>query len=275
MEKQEFKDGIYEISNEEYHAAKGLSRSALWTFKQLPQKYWYEYLSGQFERPADKESYIIGSMLHTMLLEPQLFDDVYHVMPKVNRATKQGKIDYQEALEASQGRTLINQEQLIQVLAMADSLKEQDVVRDILAKGAIFERSFFWTDPDTGVQCKSRPDIWNSPLCADLKTTEDAGYRSFQSSAYKYGYFLQVAMIYEALKAHGFECEKQLFICVEKKPPYSVGLYLLDDEALQFGREQFRSLIRNFAECLEKEVWPDYGIQMLMIPKYATMETTE
>lgn len=272
MEKEQFKPGVYDISNDRYHASEGLSRTALWTFKQLPQKYWYHYLSGEYITPADTEAHLLGHMLHTLLLEPDQFDARYFMMPKVNRTTKQGKASYETALHEANGRQLFNTEQWDLLQGMYDTLQDQKIVRDVLTGDVAFETSIFWEDQETGLLCKARPDIWNSPICADLKTTEDASYRAFQYSAMKYGYFLQAGMIYEALKSIGWTFEKFLFICAEKKKPHPVGLYLLDDEALQFGIDLFHQLLRRFAECKHKNEWPDYGIQMLMIPRYATME---
>jgi exodeoxyribonuclease VIII len=271
MEKEEFEPGIYDISNDRYQAAKGLSRSQLWTFKHLPYKYWYQYLSGQYEEPLGSESFLLGNLLHTLLLEPKKFEDQFFIMPKINRKTKQGKIDYAEAMVCAHGKTLIKPELLATANAMVDALMDRDISLDI-CQGAKIEQSIFWRDERTGILCKARPDIWNHPLMADLKSTEDASYRGFQLSACKYGYFLQAAMLYEASKSLGIPFEKFVFMCVEKKAPYSVGFYMVDDEALQFGLDLFYSLLQKYAECLEKNDWPDYGIQMLMIPKYATME---
>lgn len=272
MEKEKFEPGIYDISNERYHASAGISRSSLWAFKHLPQKYWYQYLSGEYERPADTEAFLIGNMFHTLVLEPKLFPERYFVMPKVNRTTKVGKAQYEENLALANGRALVNEEQMELIYGMQAALDQHSVVEDILSGNVKCEQSIFWTDEETGVACKARPDIWNSPIVADLKTTLDASYRGFQMAAMKDGYFLQAGMIYEALKSVGMPFEKFIFLCVEKKKPYAVGLYLLDQEALQFGIDLFHQLLRKYAECLYNESWPDYGIQMLMIPKYATME---
>lgn len=272
MTKEIINPGIHVISNETYHASAGISRSGLWTFKQLPHKYWYEYLSGEYQRPVDKEAFIIGDLVHTMLLEPHLYEGNYFVMPKVNRTTKVGKAAYEENLILAGDRTLINSDQFELARGMVDSMKQHKVVNDVLTGDIKVEHSIFWQDQETGILCKARPDLWNSPLVADLKTTADAGYRGFQISAMKYGYFLQAGMIYEALKAVGIPFDKFLFMCVESKKPHSVGLYLLDDEALQFGIDLFHQLLRQYAECLNKNEWPDYGIKMLMIPRYATLE---
>ena len=159
-------------------------------------------------------------------------------------------------------------------MQMYDSLANQQVVIDVISS-AKFEKSIFWRDEETGIMCKCRPDIWNDPVCADLKTTKDASPKGFQSSAMKYGYFLQAAMLYEGLKSIGMPFEAFLFICVEKKKPYSGGMYLLDDAALQHGLYVFRLLLRRFAACQKNNEWPGYGVQSLTIPKYAMESENE
>jgi hypothetical protein len=271
MTKTVYEPGIHSITNEQYHQSEGISRSVLWTFKELPQKYWYQYLSGDYERPKESEAYLIGNLVHTALLEPHLMGEQYYEMPKVNRTTKQGKLDYEAAMAESGGRTLVNEPQMRQGLDMVSSLISEQLVTDVIS-GAQFEKSIYWRDQETGIMCKCRPDIWNDPLCGDLKTTDDASPRGFQLSAVKYGYFLQAAMLYEGLKSIGMPFEKFLFICVEKKKPYPVGMYLLDDEALQYGLDLFHSLLRRFAVCQINNEWSGYGVQSLTAPKYATLE---
>ena len=268
MTKIIYEEGMHDITNEQYHSSEGVSRSALWAFKELPQKYWYQYLSGDYVRPKETEAYLIGNLVHTALLEPHLMGEQYYEMPKVNRKTKQGKLDYEAAMAESGGRTLVNELQMCQALDMVSSLVSEQLVIDVISE-AKFEKSIFWRDEETGIMCKCRPDIWNDPVCADLKTTEDASPKGFQSSAMKYGYFLQAAMLYEGLKSIGMPFEAFLFICVEKKRPYSVGMYLLDDAALQHGLYVFHLLLRRFAACQRSNDWPGYGFQSLTIPKYA------
>lgn len=269
MKQQE--TGVFDYTNEQYHASDGLSRSSLWTFKQLPYKFWYEKLSGQHEPPADKEAFMLGDLVHALTLEPLSVSERYIQYPAIDRRTKQGKLDYEAFLEQSKGKTAVKQETFLQATSMHQSLLANPTVCQLLSD-AMMEKSIYWTHEPTGLLCKARPDIWNGAIVSDLKTTQDASYRGFQSSAYKYGYFLQAAMIYEALKSIGEPISQFVFICVEKAPPYCVGLYLLDDEALQFGLDLFHSLMNRIAHCFQKNSWPDYEIQKLCIPRYATLE---
>ena len=263
--------GVFNYPNEKYHSSDGISRSKLWKFKNLPYRFWYECLSGQYVEPADKESFVLGDLVHTLVLEPEKAAERYTASPDFDRRTKQGKIDYLEFLEKSEGKTVVKPDLLNQATQMAKAVMLNSTVGELFF-GARMEQSIYWEHEPTGILCKARPDAWRRNIVLDLKTTQDAGYRSFQSSAYKYGYFLQAAMIYEALKSVGEPFEKFIFICVEKTAPYPLGIYMLDDEALQFGLEMFHSLMSRLAECYEKDVWPDYGIQKLTIPKYASME---
>jgi hypothetical protein len=287
--------GVFNYTNEEYHASEGLSRSKLWTYKQLPQKFWYQYMSGEYDGKKSTKAFFMGSLVHTLVLEPHLFDTEYCLKPKlepmpeavllkdvgreqfeqikVARTEVKARNDallaeFQEGLTT---KAIVSEEDLTIAHAMRNAVMSNQTAVDIM-NGAKFEKSIYWRHEPTGLICKARPDIWNGRIVADLKTTQDAGFRGFQMAAYKDGYFLQAAMMYEALKSIGEPFHNFVYICVEKTSPHSVALYMLDDDALQFGLDQFNHLMERIAESYEKNVWPDYGIQKLTIPKYATME---
>jgi hypothetical protein len=287
--------GVHDLTNEQYHANEGLSRSKLWTFKQLPHKFWHQYMSGEYEGNKSTKAFFMGSLVHTLVLEPHLFDTEYCLKPKLEemptavlkkdvgaeqfeqiktaRAEVKARNDaimteFQEGLST---KAMVSEEDITIANAMRNAVMSNQTAVDIMA-GAKFEKSIYWKHEPTGLICKARPDIWNGRIVADLKTTLDAGFRGFQMAAYKDGYFLQAAMMYEALKSIGEPFHNFVYVCVEKNPPHSVALYMLDDDALQFGIDMFHSLMERIAICYEKNVWPDYGIQKLTIPRYATME---
>lgn len=266
---------IPDMPDGDYHAHKALSRSALWLFKELPYKYWYQYLSGQAEERKETAALRTGSLIHTMILEPDLFNERYYVMPKVNKATKAGKEAYANAVEKANGRAIINLEEFEMADAMRKSVHDNNVLAKSIITNAKIEHSIFWTDAKTGLELKCRPDIINSPLVGDLKTTANASYREFQLSTFKYGYALQSAMVYKAAEALQIPFEKFVFICVEKTPPYATGLYLVDDEMLDFGCRQLRRLLDDYKQCLDASDWRDYGTNYLTVPKWAEIEESK
>lgn len=288
--------GVFEYTNDQYHASEGISRSKLWTYKQLPRKFWYQYQSGEYEGQKNTKAFFLGSLVHTMVLEPHLFDEEYCTkpslwkMPPEVRLKDVGKEQFEQVKAARKevkdkndiiladfeanmaNKAVVSEEDLLLAHGMRNAVMDNQTAVDVMA-GAKFEKSIYWRHEPTGLICKARPDIWNGRIVADLKTTLDAGLRGFQLAAYKDGYFLQAAMMYEALKSIGEPFHNFVYICVEKTAPHSVALYMLDDEALQFGLDQFNSLMERLAKSYETNQWPDYGIQKLTIPRYATLET--
>lgn len=289
------KEGVYDQTSEQYHASDALSRSKLWTFKQLPYKFWYQYLSGQYEKPKASKAFYVGSLVHTLVLEPHLFETEYCTQPileelppavllkdvgreqyeqiKGVRAeiAARNKIIWDEFVKDIESKAVVTDAELTVANGMKQSVLANHTAVELM-QGAQFEKSIYWEHKATGLICKARPDIWNGAVVCDLKTTIDASFRGFQSSAYKDGYFLQAAMIYEGLKSIGEPFSTFVFICVEKSAPYATALYVLDDEALQFGIDMFHALMPRIARCIEKNVWPDYGVQKLTAPRYANLE---
>ncbi len=274
MTKKRYSDGIHLISGDEYHASEGISRSALRTFMKSPYHYWYNYLSP--DAPEDKETpaKVFGNLFHTMLLEPHLYEQNYIVQPKIDRRTKQGKIDYEEFMQTANGKIVITEDQFQMASEMAFAIRKNKLAEQLI-QNAKYENSIYWTHQSTGVQCKARPDIWHPAMVVDIKTIADGCYRSFQSSAYKHGYYLQAGMTYEACKAIGEPIKQFIFIANEKEKPYPLAIYRLDDEGIEYGIGQYHAYMERIARCMEKNEWPDYGVQNLSIPRYAEYELDE
>lgn len=272
MTKKIYENGIQQLTNEEYHASSGLSRSALMRFKRSPYHYWYEYESGEFVKPEPTPALILGDVVHTLVLEPHLYAERYVIMPKFDRRTNAGKADYEAFQLASIGKTIVPMDVAAQATAMAGAIASNPVAVDLLAD-CVMESSIYFEHKPTGIQLKARPDAWNGSIVVDLKTSLDASFRGFQNSAFGFGYFLQAAFCYEALKSIGQSLEKFVFVVVEKNAPYATAIYVLDDEALEFGVNQFDALMESFSRCRELESFPAYGIQTLTVPNYANYET--
>lgn len=266
-----YKDGVHDITNEQYHAAEGISRSRLMLLDKSPYHFWYEVYSGQAELRDATPSLNIGGAFHTLLLEPYLFDAEYAVLPNLDRRTKGGKLMYEEFIAENHGRIILTIDQFEKVREMVDLVRKHDIVTTLLDE-AVFEQSIFWTDLETGIQFKARPDIWSSKMVVDLKTTKDAAPYKMQRSALEYGYYLQAGMMFEACKAIGKPFEMFVMLAIEKDVPYVPSVFMMDDAALQYGIDQFQRYKRQLAECLSSNKWPGYTVQELTVPAYAVKQ---
>jgi exodeoxyribonuclease VIII len=274
MSKIIFKDGVHDISNEQYHEAEGISRSKLMLLDKSPYHFWYEMYSGLAVKKDSTAAMHVGSAFHTLLLEPDLFSKEFAIAPKVDRRTTKGKEAYEAFIQAHGEKIILTDDQYAKASVMASHVKQHEIVTTLLDEAA-FEQSIFWTDEETGIQFKTRPDIWSSKMVVDLKTTSDASVHGFMRSALNYGYYLQAGMAYEACRTIGKPFEMFVILAAEKEAPYVPAVLIMDENALQFGINQFQSYKKRLKTCLDSDKWPGYPVQELSVPSFARIEDEE
>jgi exodeoxyribonuclease VIII len=256
--------GIYDIDNETYHASEGLSRSNIMDFKKSP---FHFYWSKQTPRNKETSSQYIGTALHTLILEPEKFHSTYMIAPKINKNTNEWKKIKADAEEKN--LLILDGSEYHYIVSLARTV-EHDPTAIRLIEGAQYERSIFWENPETGILCKCRPDILHTNMICDLKTAADASERAFRNAIYSYGYHIQAAMMQEGVQAVlGDKINDFIFIVIEKNEPMAMAIYILDEDAINKGREDFHEALHQYKECLEKNEWPGYPIKEVSLPKYA------
>jgi len=224
-------------------------------------------------RPKPTAAMNTGNLAHCAILEPEHFDDRYVVGPDVDKRTKEWK-DF----AASTVKTIITPADKDQVFAMAESVRKLRVLSDALALGEA-EVSAYWTDPATDVQCRCRPDwVWaDSPdsevFLVDVKTCADASPEGFAKAVVNWSYAKQAAFYSDGYAAaSGRSVVGFIFAAVEKTWPYAAAAYILSEEDMEWGRNQYRANLHAYAECMKTNVWPGYtnGLQTLILPAWAT-----
>jgi exodeoxyribonuclease VIII len=268
--KKIYQDGVHDISNADYHASAGVSRSKLMLLEKSPYHFWHEVYSGKSEQREATPAMKTGSLFHTLLLEPELFDSEYHVIEQKTMPAK-GTNPYLLIKEIAAGREVITSDMFTKAFKMASLIKEHEIVATLLDE-AVFEQSIFWTDKETGIQFKARPDIWSEKMIVDLKTTADASLYKMQRAALDYGYYLQAGMAHEACKALGRPFDMFVILAAEKEAPHVPAVFMMDDDALQFGIDQFMRYKSQLHECMQSGKWPGYPVQELAVPGYAVKQ---
>lgn len=267
--------GIYtNLSSEDYHADReSISRSALMDFKRSSFYYWSKHLNP--DRPAieQKPSWIFGSAFHTLILEPSKFLRIFSVKPESQRLKDVGPDLYYsiqsiiKKVEES-GLIVLTTPDHYKLLEMSESLLSNNHAKDLL-ENSIIESSYVWKDEASGLIVKSRPDILHPNMYVDLKTIDDASPHSFQKSMAAYGYHIQAAMVCDGVEAlTGRKLSACINICVEKTYPYSVGIYIIDEAAIDHGRNEYQSLLLNLKACIMSGEWPDYQPETVGLPRW-------
>lgn len=268
MEKQKFEDGVYDIPNHAYHGAQGYSRSALLELDKSPYHFWYAHLSGKKLPFTETSDMKIGSVVHTLLLEPNKFEEEFAVAPNINKRTNKGKEEWAEFEMAASGKIVMSNQEYERAMAIVNGLKVHGIVNDIVLDAKI-EQSIFWTDKETGLQFKCRPDVWHDNFIVDVKTAKNVEHDLFARSALDSGYYVQAGMMFEALEVIGKPIEKYLFLCAEKVEPYAPKIFVLDRMAVEFGIQHFQVYKKKLAYHLNLGEWPGYEIENLRLPHYA------
>lgn len=271
--------GIYDdLPDQEYRDAPGANKSGLDDIHRSPLHYITKKRNPMPPTPA----MFVGRAFHSLVLEPDKFDQEFMKDPGFNKRTKAGREEYEQFMEENAGITLISTNSdpdkgiwgasdWDMIHRMRDSVMAHPIA-SILLQG-IPERSIWWVDPTTGKLCKGRVDVYNDAhsINVDLKSTADASYSGFAHSIHKFRYFVQDAFYTDGTRAVGEKADQFIFVCVEKEPPYAVACYALEKEWVRIGREVYQRDLEVYKQCHESGEWPCYhvGARDQVIPGYA------
>lgn len=258
---------LTKIAHQDYLFADGVSKSALDQIAKSPAHYqaWLK------EKPEPTKAMLFGSALHCALLEPDVFKATYTVAPEVDKRTTKGKAEFAAWEAENRGKVALTLADYQRLAAMQDAFRSHPLVSGVL-KDAVIENAAFWQDQDTGIKCKAKPDVVTSGLILDLKTTEDARKRAFESSAWTYRYHVQAAHYLRGVSAcTGTKHTEFLFVAIEKTAPFAISVFRAEPSMVGQGEETLRADLRTYAECLASGQWPSYPdrVQNISLPAWA------
>ena len=263
-------EGVYRnVPNEIYHGDRtAISSSGLKLILQSPA-HFVARQEGPEESTVAKD---FGTALHSALLEPEKYRELYVAKPKINRSTKSGKALAETIAIALADKVQIRPASIADIDAMVASAHKHPRVTEMLQDGAA-EMSFVWTDESTGIRCKCRPDWLNTYGIWDVKSCLDASPDGFSRTCAKYKYHVSAAYYEEGVRKLTGKTLPFLFVASEKDPPYAVAVYQASEAFLRSGRRLVRQALNRLHECRERGEWPSYQpegqIEMVELPRWA------
>jgi exodeoxyribonuclease VIII len=260
------------MTDNEYHSNKALGSTDLKNLLRGPAF----YKQGR-ESSEQTSAMMIGSALHSFILEPAKFDENYYFLPSFGR-TKAEQAAKEQLVNSFSNicKEPIPESQLTE----AEAIKIRNAVmahpQSWLLKNAVIEQPIFWNAE--GIELKCKPDALveldggQGFICIDLKTTQDASEWGFNSSVSKFGYHIQAAHYINGIKSLFPDALVAFwFLCVEKKVPYGVGLYQLDSTYIDIGNEEIKRAVSIYNHCNEINSFDkvyDTDIKTLHPPKW-------
>lgn len=259
--------GMYDLTAERYHddccVAPSVSKTGLATLIfHSPAKF---YATAPFNPNAvpreEKKAWSVGQAVHELIL---LGKDEFYARNKalpegIDLRMTEGK-ELKAKAEAA-GVRLLSHKNGQMVEAMHRAFATHPLAPMAFIRG-LPERSLIWRDEETGVWLKVRPDFLPDRIgiIAEYKSTVLATKAAFRRDARRYGYHLQAALyLWGIREVLGETPDDFVFVCQEKEPPYVVRLFSLEDDWYTEAHDLLRAAIRLFAQCLERDEWPDYG----------------
>ena len=259
--------GYYaDLANDDYHAAPGISKSHLDAIaNQSPMHYWHRYLNPNRNPEEDKtDATDIGSIIHTVILEPEALGERYSIEPKFDRRTKAGKEAAALFELESKGRTPIRAEDWEMVKQVRDAVHRHPVAAGLLTNGRA-EESFLAVDPETGAIIKCRTDYRRDDMIIDVKSAVDASPFGFGKAAANYRYDLQPAWYFKVLALMNVQLKHFVWIAVEKEPPFAIGVYYATPELIAAAIPVAMRDYKRILDCKNKNEFPDYGAEILQL----------
>lgn len=264
------------ISNEDYHAAKEyISRSAIMDFCISPYNYWSKHLNPDRPMREPTPQMEFGTAFHAFILEPALFQEIYGVIPPKVLLKDVGKELYTQFKSRTEeientGKKIILHEDYQRLSVMRNNIFNEEGALELI-KDARIEHSFFWKDGQSELMVKARPDILHKNMIVDLKTAADASPRAFQRAMVDGGYHIQGAMIRDGVeKLEGNRIDNVINIVVETKYPYHVGIYIIDEEALNVGEKKYKQVLVDINRAIGNNEFTGFDTQTIGLPTWLT-----
>ncbi len=256
-----------------YHADRSaVSSSALKQILTSPAHCRHYLDEGRDETPA----MLTGTVLHAALLEPERFSSEFAIVPAVDRRTKAGKEQWTAFCAEHQGKTLIRREEADLVERLRAGIARHQRATTLLDLPGKAELSLYWTDPQTGVRLKARPDrLLFAPahILVELKSTQRADRYHFEKRIADLDYDLSLAMYCEGVQQVFGATPRPVLFVIEDKT-FEICLYEPDADLLDTGHRRFRHAVERYARCLEADRWPGYQpdgvIEPVSLPRWAS-----
>lgn len=261
--------GEGKLSNEEYHnSPHSISSSVL---KQVidPNVSDYHVYRHHVKKDIERETkafFDVGASAHMKVLEPHVFDDLVRVQPEEIKM-RRGKA--WDAFSAeNEGKTIITKDQYDQVCAMANLINKNKHAKMLL--DACHKEVSGYRKHETGVILRARADAisFSHGFVADLKFMDDISPAGFAKAAANNGYYIQ-QWVYKYV----FNVEEFYFICVGKKEPSQVAIYMLNEDYEAKAAEQVPPALAHWKNCTENNRWnsfttEDEPVKVLAAPNW-------
>lgn len=260
-------------SIEDHHKSEAVGSTLLKTIiKQTPAHYFHAKTHREESTPAQA----FGTAIHAAILEPSYYIDRMVVEPKF------GGVGSKSAREEwhlmNHGKIILKPDQAQTIEGILKSISNHKQASKLIVEGHA-EESLFWTDQETGVACKTRPDFKReNHIIINVKSTEDASTEACRKAIGTYSYHIQAAMELDGAEAvYGHKFDQYIYLFCEKSAPFGINCFSLGFESIAEGRALKNQGLEILGRCQKSGIYPAYDdsqIHPIGLPTWAFKQET-
>lgn len=230
-----------------YHASPGVSNSMVSVARKNLELFRGRFVDKTIPNKTTK-TMEFGDACHKMILG----DGTITVIPPDVLAKNGAKSTnaYKAFALAHRDESLVTEKEHHQLEAMkAVLLSVPRVAAWLNDSEAHREYPIRWTDPETGMLLRTKPDILTASCIPDLKTAASCDHEAFAKQALNLGYHRQAVFYPMGVKAFTGKQLPFVFIVQEKTEPYTVELIELSQTFLARGLREIRETLDKIEEA--------------------------
>lgn len=254
------------LSNSSYHADKDVLSSTMLKSALVSPAH---YIAALTQPHACSPQKLFGTLLHTLVLEPEKVDQVVALYP--GRLGKDSAS--REFRKANGGRLCMDLADYFAAMTMANKVREATFrgrpFYRFIEEGEV-EASFYYDDPTTGIACRTRLDLFHPEFTFDLKTTRHCSPSQFQRDAVAMHYDLSVYMYSLSRVLYEKDANTKPFILVpvDSAEPHGIHFMPCSSDFLRNGQRKYSTALSTIKASTDTDHWPalDGECEMDILP---------
>lgn len=254
-----------EVEDRLYHGGPGISASGLKDIKKCPALYHFK--KSNYTPDSEKpEVLIVGSAVHTFILEPEKFKNTYLIAPTSDKRKKEWKDFIKNIDPRDSEKPVLRKDSMEVMMGIKQSLsRARDEYGTNIFENLIHhpetrrELAIYTIDGKRGILLKAKVDINYNGILFDLKSTKNAKHDSFMRDAANMGYDIQASFYLKVVSNAKQEAKGFGFIGVEKDAPYLSNAILMEKRDITLGGFLTEKILDEYAYCIENNIWYGYN----------------
>ena len=241
------------------HEANVVTSSSLRDFIRCPKLYYDRYVTKTLPQ-RKSEAMVVGSAVHTAVLQKELFYEQYYVDPYNARSAQSKKL-----AEDNVDKIRLTQRTHELCWLMAKAAWRHPQAQMECSTGAV--ESTVHATMRNGLVVKCNPDLMNDGAIYDLKTLGKP-MCLFREHAFALGYHVQ-AGFYTGVLGGAKDTIKRdfLFWVVTKQPPFEVQFFTIPyEECLSIWQSVCLPALNDLARCLLNNAWEEGSSNIIKVP---------